>query len=114
MGELLTSQQKQRISTLMQKFEDILATDFDEIRNTQPICNHDIDTGGAKPIKKRPYRMNPNVETWVKEEIDKLEQNGIIIRIDNTKSTEFPNGSPWGSPLVVVAKKGEQLRERQP
>ena len=55
----------------------------------------EIDTGDHPPITQRPYSLALKHVEWVQEEIEKLEQAGVITR----------SMSPWASPIVIVPKK---------
>lgn len=50
----------------------------------------------VKPIKQRPYRMNPKYKEKMKEELDKMIEAGIIESIKECK---------WVGPMVVQEKK---------
>ena len=63
----------------------------------------DIDTGDSPPSTKKPYTLPLKHYDWVQQEIESLEQAGII-----TQSV-----SPWASLIIVVPKKsapGEEPR----
>ena len=65
----------------------------------------EIDTGDHPLITQRPYSLALKHIEWVQEEIEKLEQAGVITR----------SMSPWASPIVIVPKKtapGEPPRRR--
>ena len=51
-----------------------------------------IDTGDHPPIAKGPYTMSVKHSYWVKEELDKLLEAGIIREIH----------SSWLSPKLMV------------
>ena len=53
-----------------------------------------IDTGDACPIAKKPYSLALKHYGWVKEEIDKLLEAGVIRE----------SHSHWSAPIVVVPK----------
>jgi hypothetical protein len=46
----------------------------------------------ARPIKKRPYRLNPVYKKKVKEEIDRMLKDGIIKLVEEYE---------WTSPILV-------------
>ena len=46
----------------------------------------------AKPVKKRPYRLNPKYKEKVKAELENMIKAGII---------ELVEESEWVSPMVV-------------
>ena len=65
----------------------------------------DTDTGDNPPSAKKPYTLALKHYSWVQQEIESLEQAGIITR----------SVSPWASPIVMVPKKsalGEAPRRR--
>ena len=49
----------------------------------------------AKPIKQRPYRLNPRYEEKVKDDLDRMLDVGII---------ELVKESEWISPIVIQDK----------
>ena len=53
-----------------------------------------IDTGDHPPVAKRPYTLALKHHDWVKAEIDKLLEAGVIRESD----------SSWSAPIVVVPK----------
>ena len=50
----------------------------------------------VKPIKQRPYRLNPKYKEKVCLELDKMLEAGIIERVEE---------SNWVRPMVVQGKK---------
>ena len=54
----------------------------------------EIDIGDYPPIAKKPYTLALKHYDWVKEEIDKLLEAGIIRE----------SHSSWSAPIVVVPK----------
>ena len=53
-----------------------------------------IHTGDDPPIAKKPYTLAIKHHEWVKEEIDKLLEAGVIRE----------SHSSWSAPIVVVPK----------
>ena len=51
---------------------------------------------GARPVKQRPYRLNPRYKEKVKDKIDKMLVAGIIEPVEEIE---------WVSPMVVQEKK---------
>ena len=84
LGQQLTLHQTEEVRKLMHKYEDILATTFEEIRVHDPIFKHDIKTGDHKPIKRRPYRVPPALREWQRKENKHLEDTGV------TRSSNSP------------------------
>ena len=50
----------------------------------------------ARPVKQRPYRLNPHYKEKVKDEIDKMLAAGIIEPVEERE---------WVSPMVIQEKK---------
>jgi hypothetical protein len=97
-GKLPTEAQKETLEELLKNNEDVFAVNFEEIRIREPQYYHDIDTGNQAPIKKKPYRVPPAYRKWQQEENKRLEETGITRK----------SNSPWGSPCVLVPKKGAE------
>ena len=57
----------------------------------------------ARPIKKRPYKLDHKYKKIVKKEIDNMLAAGIIYPIDQ---------SEWEIPMVVQPKKHDPTRLR--
>ena len=52
----------------------------------------------AKPVKQRPYRLNPKYKEKVRMELDKMLTAGIIEPVEESK---------WVNPMVVQEKKSK-------
>ena len=74
--------------------EDAFSKDSADIGQTT-LVRMTIDTGDSPPICQRPYNLPLKHTEWVKQELDILEQAGVIER----------SISPWASPIVIVPKK---------
>jgi hypothetical protein len=55
----------------------------------------------ARPVRQRPYRLNPVYKKKAKVEIDRMMEAGIIEPVDE---------SEWISPMVVQEKKQGGIR----
>jgi hypothetical protein len=55
---------------------------------------------GTAPISKRPYRMDVKDLVELKKQIEELLEKGFIR----------PSSSPWGAPVLFVAKKDGSRR----
>ena len=64
------------------------------------VAAHDIDVGDARPIKSSPYRIHPGQVLEVREELRRMEDQGIIE----------PATSEWCSPVTLVKKRDGSLR----
>ena len=61
---------------------------------TTPLTQMSIDTGDSDPISQKPYPIAMKHYQWVKEEIDKLLEAGVIRN----------SHSSWLAPIIVVPK----------
>jgi hypothetical protein len=55
----------------------------------------------TKPVRQRPYRLNPIYKQKVKEKIDRMLEDGIIELVEESK---------WIIPMVVQEKKQGGIR----
>ena len=81
------------LEQLLEKNKDAFAEDERQI-GTTPLITMLIDTGDHPPIAKRPYTLALKHHDWVKAEIHKLLEAGVIRESD----------SSWSVPIVVVPK----------
>ena len=63
------------------------------------IDAHQIDTGNAEPIAKRPRKLSPEKQKEVQRQVQDLLRAGAIVE----------TRSPWAAPIVVVPKKGGRV-----
>src|SRR6185295_10110420 len=97
--ELVQNEYNPIIQDIFQKYPNVIAKDITQLGRTN-IVTHQIDTGNAREIKQHYYRMSPKHESFIKEEIVRLQQQGLIV----------PSHSPWTSPALVVGKANGKLR----
>jgi len=64
------------------------------------LIKHQILTSDAAPIAQTPYRTNPKNREFLKNEIVKMEEQGIVRK----------SSSPWASLVVIIDKKGGDKR----
>ena len=86
---------KQELEQLLERNKDHFAEDERQIGTTL-LITMSIDTGDHPPVAKRPYTLALKHHDWVKAEIDKLLEAGVIRESD----------SSWFAPVVVVPKGG--------
>ncbi|MEL7308570.1 MAG: reverse transcriptase family protein [Pseudomonadota bacterium] len=95
----LPEEYKRRLKPLLKEFSDIFSVTKNDIGFTN-LIEHEIDTGGVKPIacqnRRIPFGLEEKVDKLIQELVDKN-----IIR---------PSESPWNAPLVVIPKKNGDLR----
>jgi hypothetical protein len=82
------------IIELLHEYNDLFPTTFTYMKGiTRELVEMKIPLiSEARPIRQRPYRLNPIYKQKVKVEIDRMLEAGIIEPID-----EFE----WVSPMVV-------------
>ena len=96
-----TEETKQRFEELCQQFPEVFSTNNKDIGRTN-LITMDIDTGDSLPSVKKPYMLPLKHYDWVQQEIESLEQVGIITR----------SVSPWASPIIVIPRS--QPQEKPP
>jgi hypothetical protein len=92
----LSDEQFTRLQALLFAYVDIFAVDGASFGCVAPEKNfyHRIDTGDARPVTQKPYKLSYAQAQWLKGELDRLLQLGVIR----------PSSSPWMSPIVIVPK----------
>ena len=84
---------QQQLDFLLRTFKDQFAKDETTI-GTTPLTQMSIDTGDSDPISQKPYPVAMKHYQWVKEEINKLLEAGVIRN----------SHSSWLAPIIVVPK----------
>ena len=69
--------------------------DYGETNNTE----HIIDTGNAKPLKQRQYRLPKIAKEEITKQVTTMKKAGQIEE----------SNSPWCNPILIVPKKSEIL-----
>ena len=89
-GELdhLAAEQRSSLLAVLDQFPEVIK---DSPGRTTKVV-HDIDVGGATPIKQLPYRVHPRQVPIIQKEIDAMLRMGLIR----------PVMSEWSSPVVLV------------
>ena len=93
--------------TIQQQLDNLLGTFKDQFTEdemtigTTPLTQMSIDTGDSDPVSQKPYPIAMKHYNWVKEEIDKLLEAGVIRN----------SHSSWSAPIIVVPKgdRGKRL-----
>ena len=96
MGKDLGQLERGVLKRLLDKFKDVMRSDHGQTQ----LVEHDIDPGSTFPIRLRSYRVPQAYRAWMREELLKMEQEGIIE----------PSVSKWGAPVVLVKKKDNTTR----
>ena len=89
----LDSTTQQQLDFLLGTFKDRFAKDETAI-GTTPLTQMSINTGDSDPISQKPYPIAMKHYQWVKAEIDKLLEAGVIRN----------SHSSWLAPIIVVPK----------
>ena len=95
----LTTVENAQLAELLTKFSDIFASSSLDLGHTR-LIQHEIDTGDARPIKQRPYRVSNSQRVEIDRHISNM-LNQNIIQV---------SASPWSSPVVLVQKKDGTTR----
>ena len=90
----MTPEERSRLIDLLNKYNQIFSKNESDLGRCDRV-QHTIDTGNAKPIKQKPYRLPHAMRQLVDSHIDKMLHDGIIK----------PSQSAWSSPIVLVKKK---------
>ena len=89
----LDSTIQQQLYNLLGTFKNQFAKDEMTI-GTTPLTQMSINTGDSDPVSQKPYPIAMKHYNWVKEEIDKLLEAGVMRN----------SHSSWSSPIIVVLK----------
>ena len=89
----LDSTIRQQLDNLLGTFKDQFAKDKTTI-GTTPLTQMSIDTRDSDPVSQKPYPIAMKHYNWVKEEINKLLEAGVIRN----------SHSSWLAPIIVVPK----------
>ena len=87
------------VTNLMSEYSDVF-TMRDESTGFCDKLPFSIDTGDHAPLRKRAYRVPVAYQPEVDRQLKKMEKDGIIQ----------VSQSPWHSPVVIVRKKGNDIR----
>ena len=91
----LDSTTQQQLDYQLGTFKDQFVKDKTTI-GTTPLTQMTIYTGDSDPVSQKPYPIAMKHYQWVKEEIDKLLEAGVIRN----------SHSSWSAPIIVVPKGG--------
>ena len=86
---------------ILKQYKDVLTAELPKTLPPQRAIDHKIPTiPGSIPPVKAPYRMNVAQLAELKQQLQELEACGFIR----------PSQSPYGAPVIFVAKKDGTLR----
>ena len=92
----LDQQHQNEVTGLIHEFPNLCS----DVPTHTDFVHHDVDVGGASPIKRHPYRLNPEKTKYLDEEVKYMLDNNIIE----------PSSSDWSSPCVLVPKPNGTYR----
>ncbi|KAK3085966.1 hypothetical protein FSP39_011423 [Pinctada imbricata] len=95
----LDTEERIKVKNFLRKHQDLFSKSDKDIGQTS-LVEHTIETGDARPIKQRPYRIPLAKRFLAEAEIRDMAERGIIE----------PSNSPWCSNLVMVTKKDGSVR----
>jgi hypothetical protein len=92
----------EKITELLHEYQDLFLTKFTDTKGIKgPIGDMRIPFKlYAKPVKKRPYRLNPKYKEKVKIELNQMLEAGIIESVEE---------SEWIKPMVAQNKKTGEI-----
>lgn len=94
----LTDRQRAIADEIILRFRDISYEERGLGRTS--LITHPIDTGDAAPIRQRYYRMSPEKQRILVEQLDEMLNEDVVE----------PCESPWSSPVLLTPKKNGELR----
>jgi hypothetical protein len=94
LGPQLSEDQKQGVLEVLRKNFAAFAKNKMDVGMCTMVV-HEIDTGDARPVKQKPYRLSYAEEREAHRQIAELVAAGRVK----------PCSSPWASPVVMVVKK---------
>ena len=90
----ISEDMKSRFVELKEQYPKVFSLNNEDIGHTQ-LVTMDVDMGDSPPVCQKPYTLPLKHYNWVQQEIETIEQSGVIRK----------SISPWASPIVVVPKK---------
>ena len=95
----LTSEQEADVHGLQLEFSDVFSKTRRDYGRTS-LLTHSINTEGAAPIKKTPYRVPQSYMAAAEQHVKEMAEDDLIE----------PSFSPWRAPIVMARKKDGSLR----
>jgi DNA integrity scanning protein DisA with diadenylate cyclase activity len=97
-GDYWDEQTTQEIQSLLQEYEDLFQNTFLELKGIKGVMGEmKIELKpGSKPVRHRPYHINPRIKLKVKKEINNMLEVGLIFLVEEEE---------WVSLIVIQSKK---------
>ncbi|XP_054285817.1 uncharacterized protein K02A2.6-like [Macrosteles quadrilineatus] len=96
--KVVESDCSEKLDKLLTEFQEIFTPGIGKITSEQ---GHIELKEGARPIFIKPRQVPYALKKSVEEELNRLESNGIISKVENSK---------WGTPIVPVRKANGNVR----
>ena len=96
MKHLDCSKQNELIAVIL-SFPEI----FKDVPTRTTVLAHDVNVGGAAPIRQHPYRVNARKRELMRKE------TGYLLEHDMAE----PSSSPWSSPCILVPKPDGTVKD---
>jgi hypothetical protein len=92
-----------KIIELLHEYQELFPIKFTDMKGIKgPMGEMKIHLKpDARPVKKRPYRLNPKYNKKIKIELDRMLEAGIIELVEESK---------WISPMVVEDNKIVEIK----
>ncbi|SAL95385.1 hypothetical protein, partial, partial [Absidia glauca] len=91
---------RESLLKLLSEFQDVFDWHNDRMGRTTLLDHEIILKENTPPIRHRPYRMAPVEQEYLKKELDRLCDLGIIK----------PANTPFTAPIILVKKKNGDYR----
>ncbi|XDV20421.1 hypothetical protein PO909_025751 [Leuciscus waleckii] len=98
-GDGSTTDQQQKMDSLLQRWRDIFAAGDEDFGQTSAVL-HSIPTGSAPPSRERYRPVPPSLYPELRELLQNMVDNDVIRE----------SSSPWAAPIVLVKKKDGSWR----
>ena len=95
--DYLSSDHRMLAQAVIDSFKEVSSDS--RLGRTNKISMH-IDTGDAKPFKKKQYPMSPYMLKTLNKELDEMLELGVVE----------PSNSPYYSPVLLVKKANGEMR----
>jgi hypothetical protein len=97
-GDYWDEQTNQEIESLLWEYEDLFVKTFSELKGIKGVMGEmNIELKpGSKPVRHRPYHLNPRVKEKVNKDIDNMLEAGLIFTVEEAE---------WVRQIVIQSKK---------
>jgi hypothetical protein len=93
-GDYWDEQTMRKVQALLHEYEDIFPTILSKLKGIKgDLGEMKIELNpDSRPVKHRPYHLNPRVKEKVKKDIDMILEVGLILPVDKAE---------WISPIMI-------------